>query len=137
MKQKTLYILWAFLFILCAGLGFIPKSEGLGTAVLVVLCLAFFLTGGMLLYGAYRHGDVQGVRRIRIISAASLGITLVLLVANFLCANASQTVGNLLYGLLVILSSPMVCGRYWVISLFLWACLLMASFTKPKAVNAG
>jgi hypothetical protein len=34
-------------------------------------------------------------------------------------------VGNLLHILLIIVSAPMVCGQYWVLSLFLWACLMI------------
>ena len=47
MSNKMLYLLWAGLFVLCAGLGFIPQSEGFGTVVLVllaVICLGFGLS---------------------------------------------------------------------------------------------
>ena len=131
MKTKILYIIWAFLFILCAGLGFIPQSEGFGTVVLVSLAVLFFLPGAILLHQAQKEGDKKGILRIRLISAISLGATALLLVINFACAAASAALGDFLYGLLILVSSPMICGRYWVVSLFLWACLLIATFNKP------
>ena len=69
---------------------------------------------------------------VRILSACSLVLTLVALVANFLGVLASDLVGSLLYVLLVLVSTPMVCSGIWVASLFLWACLLMATFLKIK-----
>jgi len=35
-----------------------------------------------------------------------------------------------LHIMLVIVSSPMVCSGNWALSLFLWACLLVASLRK-------
>ena len=60
---------------------------------------------------------------------------MVLLVANFLSALGSVTLGDVLYGMLVIVSSPMVCSGYWVLSLFLWACLLMSSLSQLKKLK--
>ena len=136
MNNKTLCTLWFCLFILCAGLGFIPQSQGFGTVLLVGISLLFFLPGGILLYRAHKAADRKLLLRIRGLSAASLGLTFILLLANFLSVNAPQALGDFLYGLLVIVSTPMICGRYWIISLFLWACLLMGSFVK-KEVSAG
>ena len=51
---------------------------------------------------------------------------MVLLIANFLSVLGSELLGNILYYVLVIVSTPMVCGQYWVISLFLWAYLMIA-----------
>ena len=33
----------------------------------------------------------------------------------------------LLFAVLIVVSSPMVCSGYWALSLFLWACLLIVS----------
>lgn len=133
MKEKTLYILWGALFILCAGLGFIPEATGFGRAVLTVLGILFFVPGAILLFRAIRENDRKQILQIRFISGCWLLLTLILLVANLLSVNASETAGNILYGLLVVLSSPLVCGQYWELILFLWACLLTASFLRsPK-----
>lgn len=132
-KKKTLYILWGFLFILCAGLGFIPEASGFGKAVLIFLGLAFFVPGAILLWDAISCGDRKTVLQIRLLSLCWLVVTLLLLVGNLLSVNASQAVGNLLYGALVILSAPLVCGQFWEMSIFLWACLLTASFLRRKS----
>lgn len=125
MKEKITYALWAVLYVLCAGLGFVQNAAGFGKFLLVFLSLLFFLPGGLLLYWGQR-------KAVRIISLCSLGITLILLVLSFLTVRASLFVGDLIYALLVVFSSPMACSQYWVLSLFLWACLLMASFLKPR-----
>ena len=54
-----------------------------------------------------------------------IGLSAVVLLLNFLSVTWPQFVGDGLYGLLVVISTPMICGQYWLISLFLWACLLM------------
>ena len=126
MSNKLLYVLWGVLFIICAGLGFMPDALFPAAAVL------FFLPPAVLLYRAKKREDLACVKLICLLSALSLGITLVLLVCNVLSVAASETVGTLLYYLLVILSAPMVCSGYWVLSLFLWACLLVASWTPLR-----
>ena len=129
MSNKKLFLIWGIFFILCAGLGFIPEPEGLLKALMVLLALDFFAPGVLLLYYAIKGRDKATLRCIRNLSAASLALTLVLLVANFLSVMAPQPVGDFLYGLLVIFSAPMICGQFWAVSMFLWACLLMVSLT--------
>ena len=119
MNKKVLFILWGILFILCAGLGFLPESNGWMTALSVL----FFLPPAVLLYQKQRNA----VLLVRNLSALSLGLTVVVLSLNFMLAVSSETLGNILHYILVIVSAPMVCSGYWVLSLFLWACLLMGS----------
>ena len=128
MKIKLTYALWAVLFIICACLGFVTDAAGFGKALLTLSSLIFFIPGGLLLYWGQR-------KQVRIISICSLSATLLLLVANFFSVLASEAVGNVLYFILVIVSSPMVCSQYWVLSMFLWACLLMTTFLKSKKVS--
>lgn len=132
MKNKTLLILWAMLYALCTLLGFIPSPAGFLRFLLGIFALAFFVPAFLLLYDALTRKNRKLLHLLRLVSALSLGLTLALLIANFLGVLASQAVGNLLYVLLVLVSTPMVCSGYWVASLFLWACLLMATFLKPK-----
>lgn len=132
MKNRTLYYLWAGLFALCAGLGFIPQPEGLGKALLVLCAALFFVPPIMLAWRAVKAGDLPQLRLLRKLSAASLGATFLVLVLNFLCAAAPQWLGDLLYGLLVVVSSPMVCSRFWALSLFAWACLLFFCISRLK-----
>ena len=128
MKNTHLYAIWAVLFIICAGLGFIPEAVGFGRFVLTLLSLLFFIPPAVLLY----QGDRDTVKLIRNLSALSLLVTAVTLICNFLSALGSQLLGNILHGVLVIVSVPMVCSGYWALSLFLWACLLMVSLRKLK-----
>ena len=132
MKKPQLFALWAILFIICAGLGFIPEPEGTGKILCTLASVVFFLPPAVLLFRAAKAGDRNTLKLIRNLSAASLGATLVLLVANVLSALGSRLLGNVLYAMLVIVSSPMICSGSWALSLFLWACLLMASLRLPK-----
>ena len=127
MNQKFLFTLWGGLFIVCAAMGFIPDPAGVGRILLTLLSIAFFVPPALALYQASRAGDQPVLRLIRNLSALSLCLTLVLLVLNFLSALRSETLGDILYNILTIVSSPMVCSGCWVLSLFLWACLLMVS----------
>ena len=128
MKKRFLYALWGALFILCAGLGFIPEPEGTLRLLLTGLSLLFFLPPALLLY----RGDLPDVLLVRNFSALSLGLSLALLILNFLTALRSEFLGQVLHGVLVIVSSPMICSGHWAMSLFLWACLLMASRKQIK-----
>lgn len=127
MKKNTLFALWGGMFIVCAGLGFIPAPEGVLRAVLTAVSLVFFLPPAALVYAAAKAGDRDTLKLVRNLAALSLGLTLVLLVASVLSAVGSETMGTFLHILLVIVSAPMVSSGYWAVSLFLWACLLMAS----------
>ena len=138
MKQKYLYGLWAGLFIVCAGLGFIPAPGGFLRFGLTALSVLFFLPPVLLLYGASLNRDKQTAKRVFWLSLCSLVLTLLALILNFMGAIWSETAGNLLHGLLVILSTPMIASGYWVLSLFLWACVLMVSISllRKKASPA-
>lgn len=129
MSNKTLYYIWGGLFIFCGLLGFIPQPAGIVKALMVLSSLVFFVPGGMLLYLNHRNGNFGTIKVVRNLSAISLGVTLFLLVLNFLSGNASNAMGEFLYGLLVMLSAPMVCSQYWFVPLFLWACLLMTAIS--------
>lgn len=123
MNKKILYAVWAALFILCAAFGFLPERSGTVQALMTLLSLLFFLPPAMLLYRA----DRKTRKRVGLLSALSLGLTLVLLVANIVFATASTAVGDLLHGILTVVSTPMLCCGSWALSLFLWACLLMGA----------
>ena len=62
MSKKTLLALWGGLFILCAGLGFIPgfsRNVSAGAqAVLTVLSVAFFAPPAYLLYAAKKEKEI-------------------------------------------------------------------------------
>ncbi len=124
MNKRTVFALWGILFIFCAGLGFLPEQSWL----LTVAAILFFLPPAWLLY----RGSLDDTRLIRNLSALSLGLTLVLLILNFFTAFSSEVLGQVLHYVLIIVSSPMICSGHWAMSLFLWACLLMASLKQLR-----
>lgn len=132
MKQKLLYILWGCLGVLCVGLGTLEFSDSLAQMAQILIALVFFLPGGILLYDALEAGDRKGILRIRWISILSLSLTLAALVAFILASARGSSAATWLYDVLILVSCPMVCGQYWLISLFLWACLLSATFAIKK-----
>ena len=132
MKNRTLYILWAAGFALCAALGFISPGSHAVRVLLFLLALSSFVPPALLLIRAVNAGDVKAKLQLRLISGIWLALTLILALANLFSVNLSQLWGNILYGLLVVLSSPMVCGQLWLVSLFLWSCLFFGTFHKRE-----
>ena len=132
MKTKILYAAWASMFILCAALGSIQQPTQAEKVVLTCFAVAFFIPGAILLFDALKEQKRRDLLAIRWISLGSLVVTFVLILANFSSATASAAVGNFLHGLLLVLSAPMFCSQHWVLSLFLWSCLLMATFIRRK-----
>ena len=132
--KKCLFALWGGLFILCAALGFIPEPGGILGGVMTAFSLLFFLPPAVLVYRGKRERAPAVLKLVRNLSALSLVLTLVLLVLNFLTILGSETLGTVLYYILVIVSSPRVCGGHWAMSLFLWACLLLVSLRELKTM---
>ncbi len=132
MKNSMLYVLWGGLFVLCAGLGFIPNPGLAGGMLMTALSILFFVPPGVLVYQASRRGDKETLKLVRNLSLLSLIMTALALVANLLGAVYSETLGNILHAFLIVVSSPMICSGYWVLSLFLWACLLMVTGKQIK-----
>lgn len=132
MKRTLAYILWGCMYIVCVGLGTVENPQGFGKLLLVLTGIIFFLPPGYLLYTARKTGDKKQLLLIRILSILSLALTLVLLVINFLSVGMDAATGMRLYELLNLVSAPMLCCQYWVVSLFLWACLLWGSFPGNK-----
>ena len=130
MKNKTLYILWAALFALCAILGFFRETVTEGKWLMTLLSAAFFAPPGALLWRARKNKDEHTRLLVRNLSGASLGLTLVLLVVNFLSVMGSPWLGTVLDALLTILSVPMKCGPSWALSIFLWAFLFLSKRKK-------
>lgn len=127
MNQKKLLALWGAMFILCAGLGFIPGPMGALKVFMIAAAVAFFIPPALLIRRAVNrkrpYRDM--LLLIRNLSLFSLIATTVVLLLNFLSVRWPRFVGDGLNGLLVVISTPMFCGQYWFLSLFLWACLLM------------
>ena len=132
MKEKVLYCVWAIMYALCAALGFLGEVQGVGRVFLVMAAVIFFLPGAALAVIGLREKNKKLLRTVRVTAIVSLVLTLGLLVANMAAVHGSELLGNTLHIILVLVSAPMMCGQYWIMSLFLWACLLFATFLKPK-----
>jgi hypothetical protein len=120
------------MYVLCTILGFIRTENGFLQAIFALVSIGFFLPGGILLYEAVGAKDKKTVRIIRYLSIASLSLTVLTLIGNVLTLPSTEAVGDRMYGLLIVVSTPMISSQAWAISLFLWACLLMGSFIKKK-----
>ncbi len=127
MKFGKYYIAWGVLYAICAGLGFIPYPKGMAYAGMLIFALVFFIPPTVILAKAVPRERKDEVKRVFYISIAWLVLTLTLLVLNFLTVASTELVGDVMYGILTVVSSPMICGQIWVITIFLWGCLLTAS----------
>lgn len=137
MFHQIFYTLWGAMFVLCAALGFIPEPQGAAKWALTALSVLFFLPPAVLVWRAGKEKDFFTLRLIRNLCLCSLGLTLVLLIAAFAAIPASLAVGDILYGVLTVLSAPMICSQIPVVSLCLWAvllwsCILMLRKLKKK-----
>ena len=136
-KDKgILKALWVGMFLLCGVLGFVPPTTGATKGLLVVLAVLFFAPPFADLWFSWQRKDAAEIRLLRNLSFISLGGTLVLLVANILTVLLSgYGLGNFLYYLLVIVSTPMICGQFWAYSLLLWAILLWCCMAVLKKLK--
>lgn len=130
MKKYILYGIWFCLYVTCLFLGYVTEPDQAQQVALLLMALIFFVPGVLLLIDAHRAKDAKTLCILRWISAVSLGLTVVLLIANVASALAPDAVGNALYELLIIVSVPMVCSQHWLVSLFLWACLFFATLRR-------
>ena len=132
MKKRFLYGTWIFFYFLCAFISNVENPTVPQSAALTVLSLIFFIPPAILFADARKSGDRKTLLRLRVLSILSLGLTLGALIANIAAVNASETVGNVLYQVLIFASVPMVCSQHYALSMFLWACLLFATLNPPN-----
>lgn len=124
-KMKKLWLIWAAMYIICTVCAFFPVSEGALSGLFVLLSLGFFVPPGFLIFEAVQSKWPETLKQIRTLSLISLGLTLVTLLLNLVSVQASESWGRVLYCLLILVSTPMICSQVWVIGLFGWALLLM------------
>ena len=128
MKTKTLWFSWLYCFILCTVLGFIPEPTGFFKFLFILAAIGFFVPGFLLL----KHGSAEDFRCVLTAAVISLVLTMVLIILNFASVLMPRVWGSILYIVLVIFSTPMICGQYWALSLFGWACLLFAAISALR-----
>ena len=131
-KELIAYGVWLCLYVLCVGLGTVENVEGVGKILFVMTSLIFFLPGVYLLYLGNHEKDRKICLRVRIVAIASLVLTVAVFSGNVIAVSASSEAGVVLYDLLNLVSAPMFCSQYWILSLFCWGCLLSGSFMKNK-----
>ena len=132
MTNTVLYALWGGLYVLCAALGFIAEpAKGL-QALMTALSLALFAPPLMLNHRAAKGNNRSALELVRNLSFAWLVLTSALLVGNFLTVFAPQWVGDVLYSLLIIVGSPLVCSGSWALTLFCWAFVFFDARAKLK-----
>ena len=132
MSNTVLYILWGVLYALCGCLGFLTDPGPTLRLLMVALSVALFVPPFLLNYRSAKASDQRTLLLVRNLALGWLVLTGVLLPGNFLSAMGSDTLGNILYGLLTIVSSPLVCSDSWALSIFLWACVFFDSRSKLK-----
>ena len=123
MSNKHLYAAWGILYIITAALGFIPEVDGPASVGMTLLSALFFVPGFWLLYRGEK-------KRVLILSIVSLALTVLTLLLNVWSVGMSRDMGEFLYWVLALVSAPMFCSRFWILSLFGWASLMMGSLMK-------
>ena len=132
MKKTILLFIWGWLYLICAALGHATDVTAAQQTAMTILSVLFFLPGFLLLLDGWKKKKKGTCNLVFYISLGSLALTLVMLLLNVLSVTGSETLGNVMYELLIWLSSPMICCGYWFLSLFLWASLLFASISCKK-----
>ena len=133
--KGILKAIWAGMYILCCVLGFLPEQSGANRVLLMILAVAFFAAPGWLVWVSLGKKDIATLKLVRLLSLLSLCGTVLLIVCNLFSVLGPQWLGDVLYYALVILSTPMICGHYWVLSLTLWAALLWGSIFALKKLT--
>ena len=131
-NTKKLWIIWAMAYVICTVCAFIPVTQDALRGLFLLLSLGFFVPPGFLIYEAVQSKKKKTLQCIRNLSILSLALTLVTILLNFMSFQASEIWGLVLYWLLILVSTPMVCSQVWVVSLFGWAILLFTCLTYLK-----
>lgn len=133
-NTKLLWIFWAVAYVICTVCAFFPVTPGALSGLFLLLSLGFFVPPAFLIYDAVQNKRRKNLQIIRNLSLISLGLTLVTILLNFVAFQASEAWGLVLYWMLILVSTPMICSQVWVIGLFGWAMLLMTclNFLKKK-----
>ena len=132
MKEKMLYFIWAVLFIVCVALGMNTDAQGAEKVATIVVSVLFFIPRFILVLDAVKSENKKTMLLIRCLSIASLSLTVLMLVISTLAATSSGAGAQIIHTILLVVSTPMFASHYWIISLFLWASLLMLSIPDRK-----
>ena len=128
-KIRKLWLSWGILYVVCALLSGVKNPQGATYGALFLLGMGFFVPPMWLVFLGKLEKNRNVLAWIRNLSIVSLSLTLFVILLNFLAVQSSALWGEVLYILLILVSCPMICTQVWVVSLFGWAFLLMASIT--------
>ena len=133
LRYRTLYILWAVLFVLTAvlGLAVTPKTVGVRLAMQLAAAV-FFLPPWLILTKAKAESSAHHRNLIRLLAAAALVLAMVMICLNIVAVHWSEGAAAAINIVTTVVTAPMVCGDAYVLSLFLWATLLVGSFGQKK-----
>ena len=126
-KKSVVYVVWAVWYLICLCLCLGRTPIGWEKAPFVLVGLLFYVPPFYLLFLAKKDKEKKTVAILRIISAASLGAFVVLYALNIMSASWSVLAGRILYYLLIVFCAPIVCGQFFPLGLYLWACILMVT----------
>ena len=132
MKTRHWYWIWGAMFIVCAALGFLRQEQESPGWWYTAVSVLFFLPPAAILLRSRKEGDIRSLKILRYLAGASLGITALGLVLNFLSVRWGEAAGDILHSILAVVSTPMIASGFWALSLFLWACLWVASGSPSK-----
>jgi len=125
MENKSLFVIWILYYFVCVAFACIPNPQGPLRGFSLMLGLLFFVPGGILLARYCKTNNRKGLVFFRNLSLTSLGLTVLLILGNFMATALSETAGNLFQALLILVSVPMICCHgVWILSLFGWAIYL-------------
>jgi len=126
-KKTVVYVVWAVWYLICLFLCLGRTPIGWEKAPFVLVGLLFYVPPFYLLWLSKKEETKKTVVTLRIISAASLALFVVLYALNIMSANWSVLAGRILYYLLIVFCAPILCGQFFVFGLYLWACILMVT----------
>ena len=132
LSYKTLYVLWAAMFVLTAVLGFVfPTAANLAARlVLALIAAVFFLPPWMILGKAKSEGNRFHVRLVGFLAVSSIVLTVLVMILNIMSPLWSEAVGIALNAAFIIVSTPMFASNYYALSLFLWGTLIAEAFFR-------
>ena len=131
-SYKALYLMWAFMFVLTAVLGFLYPNvtEATQKLPLQLATGAFFIPPWAIMTRANNEGTEKHILVVRNLALCSVTLTCVLMALNIYSAGMSPALGQALNAALTIISAPLVCSNFYVMPLFLWGTLLMGAFSR-------
>ena len=136
MKNKSLWILWILYYFVCVAFACIPNPQGPLAGFSFLIGLLFFVPGGILLARFCKTNHRKGLVFFRNLSLISLGLTVLLILGNFMATALPEIAGDIFHVLLIIVSVPMLCCRgVWILSLFGWAIYLSVARYYLKGCN--